>query len=204
MTLSDFQQDVIAELLNIGMGSAAASLSEMVGEPVGLSVPSVEFIHKREASCKICKIVGAEIVGVKETFNGYFWGDAILLFPEKRCQKLVRALLHDNSFPLEMISEMEEEAITEVGNVILNSCLGSLANIFEETLSYGLPQYSQGTCHEMFDEGNFASDKDGLLLLHMDFVLKETNITGYLTLLMNVASMHALSEQIDAYLAKVM
>jgi chemotaxis protein CheC len=201
--LTDFQQDVISELLNIGMGRAAASLSEMVGEVVELSVPRVEFIPRYMAANRIKEIVGNDIIGVKETFNGSFWGDAILLFPEDRCQELVRALLRDASLPTEMITEMEQEAITEVGNIILNSCLGSLANIFQQNLEYGLPEYTNGSCDLLFGLSGGSVNTEGVLLLHMDFILQQTNITGYLTLLMNVDSMQSLSEQIDVYLAKV-
>ena len=145
IVLTDFQQDVISELFNIGMGSAAASLSQMVGETVTLSVPSVEYLGQKMAVQRIQRIVGSQrVTGVKESFKGSFWGDALLIFPESRSSELVRALLKDEDLPLETITEMEQEALTEVGNIILNACLGSLANIFQQNLIYGLPQYTQG------------------------------------------------------------
>ncbi|MCJ8339489.1 MAG: chemotaxis protein CheC [Pseudomonadales bacterium] len=204
LVLTDFQQDVISELFNIGMGSAAASLSQMVGETVGLSVPSVEYIGHTMAVKRIQDIVGSqEVTGVKESFKGSFWGDALLIFPEDRSRELVRALLKDQDLPLETITEMEQEALTEVGNIILNACLGSLANVFQQNLIYGLPQYTQGDCEELLGANMEQQENDGLLLLHMDFILQETNINGYLTLLMNVDSVKALSDQIDLYLAEL-
>ncbi|EPJ48560.1 MAG: hypothetical protein OFPI_29130 [Osedax symbiont Rs2] len=204
VVLTDFQQDVISELFNIGMGSAAASLSQMVGETVTLSVPSVEYIAQEEAVQRIQNIVGSQkVTGVKESFKGSFWGDALLIFPESRSRELVRALLKDDELPLETITEMEQEALTEVGNIILNACLGSLANIFKQNLIYGLPQYTQGDCEELLASGTEKKSDEGLLLLHMDFILQQTNLNGYLTLLMNVESVKALSEQIDLYLEEM-
>ncbi|NRA16401.1 MAG: chemotaxis protein CheC [Oceanospirillaceae bacterium] len=205
IVLTDFQQDVISELFNIGMGSAAASLSQMVGETVTLSVPSVEYIAQEKAVERIQNIVGSQhVTGVKESFKGSFWGDALLIFPESRSRELVRALLKDEELPLETITEMEQEALTEVGNIILNACLGSLANILKQNLIYGLPEYTQGDCSELLGSKNTEQqENDGLLLLHMDFILQQTNLNGYLTLLMNVDSVNALSEQIDLYLEEI-
>ncbi len=202
--LSEFQRDAIAELLNIGMGTAAASLSEMVGEPVELSVPSVEFLAQKDAVFRIKEIVGDEITAVRESFSGTFWGDALLLFPEHQSLDLVRALLKDGDLPLDILSEMEQEALTEVGNIILNACLGSLANIFNQNLEYQLPLYCQGSCAEvMRKEQSYNMESESVLLLKMDFSLQKTDVNGYLTLLMDVDSMEALSKEIDLYLGKI-
>ena len=50
LNLTELQRDTITELLNIGMGRAAAALNDMVGEEVALSVPSVEVLSRRAAA----------------------------------------------------------------------------------------------------------------------------------------------------------
>ncbi|NQZ81298.1 MAG: chemotaxis protein CheC [Colwellia sp.] len=198
--LSELQKDALGELLNIGMGRASASLSEMVGEEVELSVPKVDTLSQEEAIERIKGLVGDNITAVKESFKGAFWGDALLLFPEEHSLELVRALIKDDTLPLDMLSEMEQEALTEVGNIILNACLGSLANIFQENLEFALPQYSQGSCEDVI-KSNTSSEtsSEGVLLLQMNFALQKTKVSGYLTLIMDVASMHALSKQLSKY-----
>jgi len=47
--LDELQQDALTEVFNVGMGSAAASLSEMVGEEVQLTVPEISFVNKEDA-----------------------------------------------------------------------------------------------------------------------------------------------------------
>ena len=49
IAVDDLQQDVINEWLNLGMGHAAASLSQMVGDEVLLSVPTVKFCSRQVA-----------------------------------------------------------------------------------------------------------------------------------------------------------
>jgi len=204
ITLSEFQQDAIGELLNIGMGRASAALSEMVGEEVELSVPKVDIISHKEAVKDINEKVGNKITAIKETFKGAFWGDALLLFPDKQSLALVRALLKDEDLPMEMLSDMEQEALTEVGNIILNACLGSLANIFKQNLEFDLPQYSHGSCEDVLkqkerSDSTESKEAEAVLLLQMNFSLEKTKINGYLTLLMDVDSMQALSKQLSEY-----
>ncbi|MDQ7050336.1 MAG: chemotaxis protein CheC [Enterobacterales bacterium] len=198
--LTEFQKDAIAEILNIGMGVAAASLSEMVQEPVYLSVPAVELLSQQKAASKIKDIASENLSAVIESFDGAFSGDAMLIFPESQSLVLVRALLKDEDMALEVLSEMEQEALIEVGNVILNACLGSLANIFNRSLNYQLPTYAQGSFKELLSQQTrLERESEGILLLNMHFLMKETNIDGYFIILMDVASLNELSKELENY-----
>jgi len=198
--LSEFQKDAIAEVVNIGMGVAAASLSEMVEEPVYLSVPSVELQTQETAANRIRELAGDQLSAVTESFSGSFSGDAMLIFPRQQSLTLVRALLNDEDMPLEVLSEMEQEALTEVGNIILNACLGSLSNIFNSNLSYQLPTYSQGSCVDLFSQKILLEKKtDSVLLLNTHFLMKQTDIDGYLIILMDVNSINELSLELEEY-----
>jgi chemotaxis protein CheC len=198
--LTEFQQDAISELLNIGMGRASASLSEMVGEEVLLSVPKVEILSHLKAEESIKSSIGAQVTTIRESFKGAFWGDALLIFPENQSLALVKALLKGEDLPLEILSEMEQEALTEVGNIILNACLGSLSNIFKQDLEFSLPQYAHGHSSDLIQQYK-STDKEaeGVLMLQMNFILQTTKVNGYLTLLMDVDSMQALSKELELY-----
>ncbi len=198
--LSNFQKDAITEVLNIGMGVAAASLSEMVYEPVHLSVPNVEMLLREDAITRIRELAGDELSAVVESFDGTFSGDAMLIFPKTQTFALVRALLQEQDMSLEILSEMEQEALTEVGNIILNACLGSLANIFNSSLNYQLPTYTQGTCKDLFlQQMRLKTSVEGVLLLNMHFLMKQTNIDGYLIILMDVNSLRELTKELENY-----
>ncbi|RDH85571.1 MAG: chemotaxis protein CheC [endosymbiont of Escarpia spicata] len=199
MELSELQEDAISELLNIGMGTAASALSQMVGEEVMLSVPSVTIVPRSEAAQAIGLGKDDQVSAVREHFTGSFWGDAMLLFPEGNSVELVRALLKEE-MTLEMLSEMEQEALTEVGNIILNACLGSLANIFGDELHYEMPEFAHGACGMIL-----ADDKGGgsVLILRMDFTLQKTNVGGFLTLMMDVDSVQAFIAQIEQFMQEM-
>ena len=48
--LSEIEQDALAEIANMGVSRAAASLRRMVGEQVFLSVPAVSIVTRATAS----------------------------------------------------------------------------------------------------------------------------------------------------------
>lgn len=48
--LSDIERDALAEIANIGVSRAAASLRQMVGEQVLLSVPAVSIVDRKDAA----------------------------------------------------------------------------------------------------------------------------------------------------------
>jgi chemotaxis protein CheC len=198
--LDDFFVDAVAEVINVGMGSAAASLSEMVNEEVKLSVPDVEFVTRTQAVNIIESRAKTDLSGVNQHFDGAFSGEAILLFPEKQSLELVRAVVGDN-VALDDLTEMEQDAMKEIGNVILNACLCGMADMFGEQLKGEIPRFVKGTVEQIFaSENRNIPEKDIVLLLKMDFAIERKNIQGYVTFLMDMSSIEALKHQIQAFM----
>ncbi len=197
--LNEFFVDAVAEVLNVGMGSAAASLSEMINEEVRLSVPSVEFVSRLEATQIIGKKTKTNVSGVHQGFSGAFSGDALLLFPEEQSLELVRAVLQED-LALDELSEMEQEAMTEIGNVILNACLCSMADMFNKEMQGEIPEFVQGTLHQVFSCDKLEHTEAIVLLLNMEFAVDKKNIQGYVTFLMDVNSVMDFKNLIESYL----
>lgn len=199
--LDEFFVDAVAEVLNIGMGSAAASLSEMINDEVKLSVPAVEFVSRMEAT----KIIGAktktDVSGVHQNFQGAFGGDALLLFPEEQSLELVRAVLQQDEMALEDLTEIEQEAMTEIGNVILNACLCSMADMFGQQMHGEIPEFVQGSLKTIFSvNGELGHTEAIVLLLNMDFSVDKKNIQGYVTFLMDVDSVKQFKASIENFM----
>ena len=197
--LSELENDALAEIINIGMGRAADSLSQMVSEEVSLSVPMLNVISGQDALGEIDKLTDGDISGVTQDFNGILSGRAMLLFPEEQSMNLVRLLLREE-VPLEMMSELEKEALTEVGNIILNACFGTVANTLTFELDSTLPLFVQGKSHALFDED---IQSHSVLLIQVDFALPSKNIKGFLTFLMDINSMDIMRARIQEFVASL-
>ena len=129
--LSEIQLDALTELVNIGVSRAANSLRVMVGAQVHLSVPTVKLVNRASAIAILAEREVNNLVAVHQVFEGDITGRALLIFPETKSLELVRAIT-GGDLPLEDIIELEQEALAETGNVLLNSCLATIAN----TVSY--------------------------------------------------------------------
>jgi len=194
---SVLENDAFTEIINIGMGRAADALSQMVGEEVSLSVPVVDVVEANSAADELEKIVSAKISGVTQEFRGTLSGRAMLLFPEKQSMNLVRLLLKD-SVPLEMMSEMEKEALTEVGNIILNACFGTVANTLNFDLESTIPDFVNGSSQDLITED---AENHAVLMLQVDFSLPSKDIQGFVTFLMDISSSDILKERITKFVS---
>lgn len=203
-SLTELENDALIEIFNIGVGQAAASMSAIVNETVRMSVPSVSFINRTEAARLLdgkAPEAGA-ICGVSQHYEGAFSTEAILMFPEDKSLEIVRLMVGE-SVPLKELTEMEQEAMCEIGNIILNSCVGTLANIFQRELHGSLPQYHVGTSDEILIASGSRHDTV-VLMLHIDFVLEKHQIHGYVAFVLDISALHDLKEQINLYIARAM
>jgi chemotaxis protein CheC len=202
--LSELENDALIEIFNIGVGQAAASMSAIVNEAVRMSVPSISFIPRAEAARLLGKNEGVpdRICGVSQHFDGAFETEAILMFPEDKSLEIVRLMVGE-SVPLKELTDMEQEAMCEIGNIMLNSCVGTLANIFQRELQGSLPQYHVGTSDEILTATGSAADSV-VLMLHIDFLLEKHQIHGYVAFVLDLSALHDLKEQINLYIARAM
>lgn len=198
--LTEIQVDVLTGLLNIGMGLASASLSDILREDVQLSAPSVEFLKKAELSDLITNKDSDKITCVKQRFRGTFWGSALLLFPEIKSLALVRAMTGD-SLSMEDLSDLEQDVLSEIGNIVLNSCLGSLTNVLGDQIRSDVPACMIGSSEEvLFCDCEDANEKVQVMLIALDFSVPQVDIGGYVAFMLDDDSICHLQAEIDAYL----
>ena len=202
MKLTELQHDALLEIFNIGVGHAAASMSDIVHEEVSMSVPSISFLNRADAAALLGTRESARVCGVSQHYDGAFQTEAILMFPEDKSLDIVRLMVGE-SVPLKELTEMEQEAMSEIGNIILNSCIGTLANIFGQELNGSLPQYHVGTSEEILTASGGQAETV-VLMLHIDFILEKHQIHGYVAFILDVTALHDLQEQVDRYIAKAM
>ncbi len=201
LKLSELQHDALVEIFNIGVGHAAASMSDIVGEEVTMSVPSISFLNRADAAQLLGNKDGSRICGVSQHYEGAFETEAILMFPEDKSLDIVRMMVGE-SVPFKELTEMEQEAMSEIGNIILNSCVGTLANIFAEELRGSLPQYHIGTSEEILAASGGQGDTV-VLMLHIDFILQKHQIHGYVAFVLDLTAMSDLQAHVDRYLANI-
>lgn len=202
ITLAELERDALTEIVNIGVSRAASSLRKMIGDQVLLSVPSIEVVSQKRAARLISEREVSDLVAVRQDFTGPFSGRALLIFPETNSLELVRAVTGGGLTPQEVL-EMEGEALCETGNVILNACLATMANMLQRSLTMTIPEILRGTSASLF-EVDPAGPSGGLVLfLYIDFAVRSRDIRGYIAMIMDIPSLETLKELLEEFIARV-
>jgi chemotaxis protein CheC len=194
--LSDLERDALAELSNIAMARAGNSLRQMVRTEVVLAVPAVDVLTTEAATRLVARPDNPKLVAVRQDFAGIFSGRALLIFPEISSLELVRAVVGQD-LPLDDIVDLEDEALAEIGNIILNSWVATLANLLKSGLKMSLPVVIRGDSRQMFE----SPDSSLVLFLHINFEIRQKEIGGYVALLMDIPSLAELRTLIAEFVA---
>jgi chemotaxis protein CheC len=199
MQLTTTQQDALVELLNIGFGRAAASLSQLTGHRVLLEVPQVELHAIDEVGEALGRMVQGPVASVHQIFTGPVSGDALLVLDESGAAILKELLTSEPALPLS-IDASAREVITEVGNILLNACLGTFGNLLKVQVSFSVPHLSIEHVGGVLE--SLLIGQEGIryaLVVHAGFRLRETHVTGYLMIVLSVASLDRLIRAVEEW-----
>jgi chemotaxis protein CheC len=98
---------------------------------------------------------------------------------------------------------MEQEALAETGNVILNGCLATMANMLKRSLDISLPEVVRGDGARLFLLEKERSNDGLVLFLYINFSVRNRDIRGYIAMLMDLPSLTALKALIAGFINRV-
>ena len=199
MQLTVEQRDALTELINIGFGRAGASLSRLTGHRVQLEVPQVMMCPLGELGDALRPYIEGEIASVHQVFSGPVAGDALLVLDQRSAGILKELLTNEPALPLS-IDASAREVIAEVGNILLNACLGMFGNLLKVQVSFAVPHVTLEGLESVVE--SVIVEREGLryaLVVHAGFRLKNSSVTGYLIIVLSVASIDRLIRAIDAW-----
>jgi chemotaxis protein CheC len=199
MQLNERQKDALTELINIAFSRTAASLSELTGHRVMLDVPKVEIYPVSELTARLAGFLPAELASVHQVFTGTLTGDALLLLNYEGAVTLTNLLTDDAAFSYRL-NESAREVLTEVGNILLNACLGVFGNLLEVRVSFSVPRLHLETLGSLVR--SLIIDKEELryaLVIYTAFRLRDSSVSGFLVIALSVVSLDRLIQEIEAW-----
>jgi len=196
--VSDGQRDALIELINIGFGRAAASLSQLTGYRVILEVPQVAIHPVNELKDVLRGVVAGEVASVHQVFTGPVAGDALLVVDAAGAALINQLLTGEEALP--GLDGSAREVITEVGNILLNACLGMFGNLLHVHVSFSVPRLTLDSLGDVLDSITVESeDIRYALIVHAGFRIREGSVTGYLIIVLGVSSLDRLLQEVDAW-----
>jgi chemotaxis protein CheC len=119
---SDLELSAIQEIGNIGTGSAATALSQLVGRQIDIDVPQLELVSLADAAEQIGPLE-SEVMGVLTPIMRDFAAGLLLVFPVASAEILCGMLGVDAH------TEMGHSCLQEIGNILTGSYGGALAQM---------------------------------------------------------------------------
>jgi len=199
MELTERQKDALSELINIAFSRTAAALSELTGHRVLLDVPEVAMFPIADLAEALSKFLPAEVATVHQVFTGPVTGDALLLMNYDGAITLTE-LLTDEKSRSGRLNISAREVLTEVGNILLNACLGVFGNLLEVHVSFSVPRLHLETLDALLR--SLAIGREGLryaLVVYTAFRLRDSAVSGYLVIALNVASLDRLIHEAETW-----
>lgn len=197
---TELELDALTELFNIGIGYAASAMNELLNEELTLSVPRTEIL-RRSSLADVLHLNARRICGVHQSVSGMLHANAHLLFPEDQSLELVRLMLGD-SVPGGELTEMQQEALCEIGNIILNACVGAMANALGNECVSSLPSLYRGSMEQVLGIDHDAAEEFSLVIF-IDFLVEKHEIHGYLVFLLDSITVADLKTLLGAFLKKI-
>ena len=199
MQLTTAQHDALVELLNIGFGRAGASLSSLTGHRVLLEVPHVAIHPIDQLNATLDEYMTGDVASVHQEFGGPVGGDAMLILDPVAASTLKELLTNEPALPL-TIDASAREVITEVGNILLNACLGTFGNLLNVQVTFSVPQLSLENLGAILE--SLRVNRQGVqyaLVVHAGFKLRDAEVRGYLVIVLSVASLDRLIRAVEEW-----
>ncbi len=188
MQLSEAQRDALTELGNIGISRAARQLSVLLNEPIRIAVPRVELCTAEEAS-RHFDAQNGDLACVYQRMSGELDGRIALLLPSRDSHLLFQNLLGDGIALQGLdLRAFEHEAMTEIGNILISSCVSAMADMLDIRITVSVPRYAEAATQGLFHDTTLAAVDQPALLIHTRLSASQRELEGAILLLLSAAA----------------
>ncbi|MDH5360714.1 MAG: hypothetical protein OEX03_09130 [Gammaproteobacteria bacterium] len=183
--LQSQERDLLAELFNIGIGKAAANLGIISKQEISVSIPEINIIP---FTAFISQLPEKELCCIIQRSYGSLESISALIFSQEGSFEIVRRMLGKH-LDISSNTDLYQDAIREIGNIMLNSCMGSIANALAIEIETELPSLQFGMPQNMLED-NLLKNNDMILDVTIDMHLVESDITGSIIFIMGPFSLN--------------
>jgi chemotaxis protein CheC len=195
LTLRPVQLDALREVANIGAGHAATALSQMTGQTIMISVPTINIAALDEIPTHVGDPV-EPVAAVLMEMRGDLQGRTLLVFPRPTAVRLAGLMLKRPGSDGDRMSALEESAIKEAGNILSAAYMNALSEFMGITLLPSPPSLAIDMAQAVLTTAylQFGADKDMVFCVETEFVMHDAGerLRGFFLLLPELASLRAI------------
>lgn len=195
--LSSMEIDCLKEIGNIGSGSAASALSQMLGKGIEMHIPDVRVLDYQSV---IDEMGGPEklITGILVKLSGDISGMIMFLLESTFAKVVLSTFLGKEDVNVAELDENDFSAIKEMGNIMAGSYLGALSGLTEMTIDMSVPSMTVDMMGAIMNAPmiEFSEVGDKVLFINDGFIIDEVDIKSNIILIPTVESLDILMKKL--------
>ena len=198
--LTELEKDALKEVGYIGAGHAASALSKLIGQRIDVNVSVAAPVSLTQ----LPEAVGGReesVAGVYLPVTGDLEGAVLLVFPQRSVLALADMLMKREVGAATRLSEMDQSAIKEVGNILSGSCLTALSQFLGMRLVEHIPDLACDMVGALVDSVTvkFGRKAEQVLVIVVEMTTQEkVKIMAYFFLLFSLKEAEAILKAIRA------
>lgn len=193
--LKAIQLDALREVANIGAGHAATALSQMIGGPIMISVPTINISRLEEIPPQVAE-PDEPVAAVLMHMLGDLTGRTMLVFPRGAALRIAELMMHKPPRSSSDFGEMEQSAIKEAGNILSSAYMNALSEFMHLMLLPSPPSLAIDMSTAVLTTAylQFNTDKDLVFCVESEFMMTDLSerLRGFFLLLPDPASLQAI------------
>ena len=196
--MSSGQQDLVGAIVppvTEGVQRGADVLNAMLQASVELATPHIAVVAAAELSERLSRSYHGPIAWVRMGYLGDLEGAVELVFSRDEASRLASVISADLS-PADDPDAIRRAVVSEVGNVVINSVVGTLSNAFSLELRFTVPEYSEGLVENIVARVEDLQ-KAQVILVETEFHVARFDIRGLMILYFSVVTLDQLGLRRD-------
>jgi chemotaxis protein CheC len=180
----------LRDLSERSMRRAEESLRSLLGQPLRLTLSAVHTLPTSALSVLAEDAECASLVGLQSQITGQGNGRVVMLFPAPTIRRFILALV-GSSTDARPLTEMEQSAILEVGNILASSFLSGLGDLLGRRLLHSVPEIYLENIPQLIRDVHalFQAFGSKALVVHGVLMDTEKRVQGRFFVLLEVATL---------------
>ena len=195
LQLNMLELDALRETANIGAGHAATALSQMTGDTIMITVPTITIAALEDVPSRILP-EEEPIVAVLMQMMGDLTGRTLLVFPHPTAVRLAQLMLRRPTVPGGPFGELEQSAIKEAGNILSGAYMNALSEFMGLMLLPSPPSLAIDMSTAVLNTAylQFGTERDMVVAVETQFYLQGEGqeLRGFFLLLPDAASLQVI------------
>lgn len=185
--------DTLREIGSIGTGNAANALSQLIGQPVRITLPEVRIMEYNEA---MAWIGGPEAItaGVLVKLGGEINGIMLSVQQIDFVNLVLENMLDQKVSEYAELGEIESSALVEVGNIMISTFINALCGLSDISIHLTVPAFTidmQGAIIAV-PMAEYGGQSDYIMTIGSNFICNNQQVPCRLLLSPDIRSLNFL------------